>query len=232
VSEAEAALLQSRLSPRSSVRLAALGNGIDFDAFDPGRTAPHVELDATTGPHLVFTGQMDYPPNVAAVLRAVRSILPQVRRVYPATQFHVVGRAPAAELRELDGKGGVRVWGAVPAVQPFLAAADLVVAPLTLARGVQNKVLEAMAMARPVLLTPGAATGILAKDGSHFAIEESDEAMAARALALLGNRRRAASMGAAARRFVVENLSWPAMLASLPALLGREATPEGRRDAA
>ena len=79
-----------------------------------------------------------------------------------------------AELRALDGKDGVRVWGEVPAVQPFLAAADLVVAPLTIARGIQNKVLEAMAMARPVLLTPDAATGIGAENGVHLAVERND----------------------------------------------------------
>jgi len=232
VSEAEAALLQSRVSARSSVRIAALGNGIDADAFDPGRTALHAGLEATPGPHLVFTGQMDYPPNVAAVLRVARAILPQVRKVYPAAQFHVVGRSPRADLRALDGKAGVRVWGEVAAVQPFLAAADLVVAPLTLARGVQNKVLEAMAMARPVLLTPDAATGIPARNGTHFAVEESDDALVDRALELLGNRKRAASMGTAARRFVVENLGWPSMLAPLPTLVRREARREGRRDAA
>jgi glycosyltransferase involved in cell wall biosynthesis len=135
-------------------------------------------------------------------------------------------------LRALDGKAGVRVWGEVAAVQPFLAAADLVVAPLTLARGVQNKVLEAMAMARPVLLTPDAATGIPARNGTHFAVEESDDALVDRALELLGNRKRAASMGTAARRFVVENLGWPSMLAPLPTLVRREARREGRRDAA
>jgi sugar transferase (PEP-CTERM/EpsH1 system associated) len=232
VSEAEAELLRGRMSAHASSRILALGNGIDFAAFDPARTDPHPELAAIPGPHLVFTGQMDYPPNVAAALRVARAILPAVRKVHLAAQFHVVGRAPTAELRSLDGEGGVRVWGEVAAVQPFLAAADLVVAPLTIARGVQNKLLEAMAMARPVLLTPDTAAGIDAEDGKHFAVADSDDALAARALALLADRNHAAALGTAARRFVVDNLSWPAMLAPLPALVGREAKPEGRRDAA
>jgi sugar transferase (PEP-CTERM/EpsH1 system associated) len=232
VSDAEAELLRGRLSTHASTRILKLGNGIDFDAFDPARTEPHPELAATPGPHLVFTGQMDYPPNVAAALRVAKTILPAVRKVHLAAQFHVVGRAPAAELHALDGEGGVRVWGEVPAVQPFLAAADLMIAPLTIARGVQNKVLEAMAMARPVVLTPDAATGIAAEDDKQFAVAETDDALVARALALLADRKHAAAMGAAARRFAVDNLSWPAMLAPLPALVGREAKPEGRRDAA
>jgi sugar transferase (PEP-CTERM/EpsH1 system associated) len=231
VSEAEAALLRSRLSDPEGPRIAALGNGIDFDAFAPAGAVPHPELAATPGPHLVFTGQMDYPPNVAAVRRVARAILPEIRRTHLAAQFHVVGRAPTAEVRALDG-AGVRVWGEVPAVQPFLAAADIVIAPLTIARGVQNKVLEAMAMARPVLVTPGAATGIDAVDGVHFAVEESDAALVARALALLADRDAAAAMGAAARRRVIETLSWPAMLAPLPGLLGCEPNPQGHRDAA
>jgi hypothetical protein len=97
---------------------------------------------------------------------------------------------------------------------------------------VQNKVLEAMAMARPVLLTPEAATGIEASDPIHFAVAESDQAIIARALQLLADPQAAGAMGGAARRFVTECMSWPAMLAPLPALLGREARCDGQRDAA
>src|SRR5690606_8336837 len=118
-----------------------------------------------------------------------------------------------ADLRALDGKDGVRVWGEVPAVQPFLAAAHLVVAPLALARGIQNKVLEAMAMGKPVLVTPGAATGIDAEDGMHWRIADSDASIASAALDLLADPARADAIGKAAREFVVERMSWPAMLA-------------------
>jgi sugar transferase (PEP-CTERM/EpsH1 system associated) len=236
ISDAEAALLRSRLSDPQAARIETLGNGVDFAAFDPALAKPHPELAATPGPHFVFTGQMDYPPNVAAVERFARAILPEIRRTHLAAQFHIVGRAPTAEVRALGGIAGVRVWGEVAAVQPFLAGADVVVAPLTIARGVQNKVLEAMAMARPVLLTPAAATGIGAADGTHFAVEDSDPALVSRALALLAEPARAAKMGAAARRFVIETMSWPAMLAPLPRLVGREVrareSVQGQRDAA
>jgi sugar transferase (PEP-CTERM/EpsH1 system associated) len=236
ISDAEAALLRSRLTDPGAARIEVLGNGVDFRAFDPAATARHPELAATPGPHFVFTGQMDYPPNVAAVERFAGAVLPDIRRTHLAAQFHIVGRAPTPEVRALDGVGGVRVWGEVAAVQPFLAGADVVVAPLNLARGIQNKVLEAMAMARPVLLTPDAATGIAAADGTHFAVEEGDAALASRALTLLADGTSAAKMGTAARRFVIETMSWPAMLAPLPRLVGREArapeSDQGQRDAA
>jgi sugar transferase (PEP-CTERM/EpsH1 system associated) len=229
VSEAEVELLRSRLRAGSSGRIEVLGNGIDAAAFDPAGWTAREELTATPGPHLVFTGQMDYPPNVDAVRRMALAILPRIRERHPQAQFHAVGRAPTAELHALDGKDGVRVWGEVPAVQPFLAAADLVVAPLALARGIQNKVLEAMAMARPVLLTPEAATGIDAEDGVHCRIAESDAGVASAALDLLADRARAEAMGEAARRFVMERMSWPAMLARLPEIVGPAG---GRRHAA
>ena len=228
ISEAEAALFASRLPPGCEASTTVLGNGIDADRFDPVRETPHPEL-AEPGPHIVFTGQMDYRPNVDAALRTIEQLMPGIRAMHPDARFHLVGRAPVAELVALDGRNGARVWGEVADVRPFLAAADLVLAPLTIARGVQNKVLEAMAMACPVVLTPSAATGIPGEDGVHFAVAQSDEAFVERALALLDDRAAARALGQAARRLVVERMSWAAMLAELPAIVGR--APD-QRDAA
>jgi sugar transferase (PEP-CTERM/EpsH1 system associated) len=228
VSEAEADLLRSRTA---AGRIEALGNGIDALAFDPAQVTPHPDLSAEPGPHLVFTGQMDYPPNVDAALRVIERLLPAVRAKHPRARFHVVGRAPAAVLREQHGRDGCCVWGEVPDVRPFLAAADLVLAPLTIARGVQNKVLEAMAMARPVLLTSGAATGIEAQDGIHFAVADTDRDLIARALALIADPAASGAMGIAARRMVLERMSWSAMLTRLPLMVGRDPAQE-HRDAA
>jgi sugar transferase (PEP-CTERM/EpsH1 system associated) len=220
ISEAEAALFATRLPKESEANVSVLGNGIDARRFDPAGMAPDPAL-AEPGPHIVFTGQMDYPPNVDAALRTVERLMPRIREKHPAAQFLIVGRAPAPELTALDGRNGARVWGEVLDVRPFLAGADLVLAPLTIARGVQNKVLEAMAMARPVVLTPAAATGIPGIEDVHYAVADSDEALAACALALLADEAAANALGQAARQFVVEEMNWPAMLASLPALVGR-----------
>ncbi|HUQ13286.1 MAG TPA: TIGR03087 family PEP-CTERM/XrtA system glycosyltransferase [Novosphingobium sp.] len=220
VTEHEAALFRSRLgSLTADVR--ALGNGIDGACYAPAGVQPAPEL-AGVGPHLVFTGQMDYPPNVAAALRFARRIMPAIRREAAGAKFHVVGRNPAAAVEALDGPDGTRVWGEVADIRGWLAGADLVVAPLEIARGVQNKVLEAMAMGRAVLASPQAATGIAVRDGVELAIAADDETFAALALRLLAAPAKRAAMGAAARRFVIERQSWPAMLAELPALVGIE----------
>lgn len=219
ISEAEAALFAARAPQARSIRV--LGNGIDADYFAPDAVEPAAAI-AGPGPHLLFTGQMDYPPNVAAVTRMARHILPLVQRDVPGAQFHIAGRAPSAEVCALANLPGCTVHGAVADMRPYLAAADAVVAPLAIARGVQNKVLEAMAMARPVALSAEAATGIAAEDGVHFAVAGDDAHFATQILHLLSHPEHARVMGHAARRFVIENQSWPAMLAGLPAFLGME----------
>lgn len=229
VTDAEAALLRSRLRDPAKADVRALRNGIDAVTYDPAMTEPHPHLRDQAVPHIVFTGQMDYPPNIAAVERMAQFILPAIRADYPSAQFHVVGRAPTAEVLRHDGQGGMTVWGEVPDVKPFLAAADLVAAPLTIARGVQNKVLEAMAMARPVVLSVEAATGIDAVDGEHFAVAPDDAGLIKRSREILADKAGAHAMGAAARRYVVEQQGWDAMLAPLADMM---ASPQEHRDAA
>ncbi|HEU4650362.1 MAG TPA: TIGR03087 family PEP-CTERM/XrtA system glycosyltransferase [Croceibacterium sp.] len=220
VSSEEAALFAGRLPSGSRARVSVLGHGIDAVRFDPARKLPYPAM-AGPGPHVVFTGQMDRPSNIDAALRTVERVLPLIRMAHPTVQFHLVGGSPVPELTELDGADGVRVWGEVPDVRPFLAGADLMLAAQATARGVQNEVLEALAMARPVVLTPAAASGIPGRDGVHFAIAEADEALGERARALLARQGAARAMGQAARRLVIEKMSWPAVLAPLPAIVGR-----------
>lgn len=231
ISKAEAALYRSRLQEPGMINVQVIGNGIDAAFFDPAATRPHLVLGGHPGPHFVFTGQMDYRPNEQAALWVIEALLPALRARFPQALFHVVGRNPTGKLMAHHGLPGVQVWGEVPDVRPFLAAADAVLAPLLIARGVQNKVLEAMAMARPVVLTPDAATGIAAEHGAHWLVSAPDpDAMAAAIASLLANREAALAMGAAARRFVLDHHAWEAMLAPLASLIGQDR--EGARHAA
>jgi len=222
VSNEEAALFRARLAPedRVSCDVRALRNGIDSELFDRALVNPAATMLDHAGPRMIFTGQMDYAPNIAAAERAIERILPRVREACPHASFHVVGRNPPESLLARHGRDGAFVWGGVDDIREWLAGADLALVPLELARGVQNKVLEAMAMAMPVVLTPSAATGIGAFDARHYAVADSDAALAERAIALLNNPGQSRAMGLEARRFVVEGMSWQATLAPLGAMLG------------
>lgn len=221
VSEAEAELLRSRLPAGSPVaRVRGMGNGIDSDAFDPAGVAPEPRMLEMGWPRLIFTGQMDYAPNVEAVLRAIDRIMPQVRAAYPQATLHVVGRNPVSALQARHGRDGIAVWGRVDDIRPWLAAADIALVPLEIARGVQNKVLEAMAMRLPVVLSSGAATGIDARGGRDFLVADSDADLADAVIALARDAAQAGEMGTAARDWIVAHASWQAALADLPELVG------------
>ncbi|MDE0963726.1 MAG: TIGR03087 family PEP-CTERM/XrtA system glycosyltransferase, partial [Candidatus Latescibacteria bacterium] len=216
VSEAEAALFRaaSGLGPD---RIVPLENGVALDYFDPA--APFPPVDHGDGPLLVFTGQMDYRPNVEAVDSFARQTLPAIRAVHPTARFAIVGRNPSKAVEALAARTGVIVTGGVPDVRGWLAAADIVVAPLRIARGIQNKVLEAMAMARPVVASPQAAEGIDAQDERHFLIAANPAEEAAKINALLADPARAAQAGLAARARMEARYRWSATLADLPHLL-------------
>ncbi|RJY08601.1 TIGR03087 family PEP-CTERM/XrtA system glycosyltransferase [Aurantiacibacter aquimixticola] len=217
VSEAEAGLLRSRTTTAHDIR--PLRNGIDCAFFDLASVEPHPAMK-DGAPHFVFTGQMDYAPNVAAVTRFAHAILPAIQRGADDAHFHIVGRAPSDAVRALRELRGVTIHGAVPDVRPFIAGATIVVAPITIARGVQNKVLEAMAMGRCVLASPEAATGIDAKHGEHLVVAEDDRAFATRALHLLARPAEREAIAADARRMVLDTMSWQSMLCDLPRLMG------------
>lgn len=214
VSEAEAQLFREATS-LDAARVRVLENGIDLERFHPGHTAPALEGE---GPHIVFTGQMDYAPNVEAVSHFARNVMPSLLRHFPAATFWIVGRAPVADVLAL-ATDHVRVTGAVDEPRDWLAAADLVVAPLLLARGVQNKVLEAMAIGKAVLASSGAAEGIDAAHGHDLVIADgiADQIAATTSLLLAPQRRQA--LGKAARARMEARYGWNATLSGLPDLL-------------
>ncbi len=214
VSEAEAALFRSG---GGRGRIEAVENGIDAAAFDPARALPSMRTGEDKTPLIVFTGQMDYRPNIEAVTWFAADVLPLLRTGYPTLRFAIIGRAPTAAVQALAGDG-VIVTGAVDDVRPWLAAADVCVAPLKLARGIQNKVLEAMAMARPVVASVAAAEGI--DHGGTLRVADDAADHAAQIAGLLSDPHAAAALGANARERVLARYDWDARLAPLDALLG------------
>ncbi len=220
VSEAEANLFRSR-ARLPARRVHAIGNGIDMAHFHTmGGWQP---LDAATrgaGPLLCFTGQMDYRPNVDAVRRFALEILPLIRADFADARFAIVGRSPNEAVRALANLPGVIVTGEVPDTRPWLAAADVVVAPLNIARGVQNKLLEAMSMARPVVASPQAVEGLSARAPAELLVADSNRETALAIKRLLTDADTAAAMGRAARARVVSDYSWQAALRPMDKLLG------------
>ncbi|MEA3543273.1 MAG: TIGR03087 family PEP-CTERM/XrtA system glycosyltransferase [Pseudomonadota bacterium] len=219
VSEAEAALFRAATG-LDAQRIVAVENGVALDYFDPAAPIDPIDpVQGGQGPLLVFTGQMDYRPNVGAVDSFARDVLPRIRAVHPDARFAIVGRKPAASVQALADLPGVIVTGGVPDVRGWLAAAHVVVAPLRIARGIQNKVLEAMAMARPVVASPQAAEGIDARDGDHLLVAVNPAQEAERVLALLADPARAQALGLAARARMEQRYRWSATLADLPDML-------------
>ncbi|MEQ8771666.1 MAG: glycosyltransferase, partial [Erythrobacter sp.] len=122
ITEAEADLLRDRLPAADTAKVHVIGNGIDAVFFDPDDCVTQPEIAARPGPHVVFTGQMDYWPNEKAAIRAATEFLPALRRNFVQAEFHIVGRNPTRAVEALAERAGVTVWGEVPDMRPFLAA--------------------------------------------------------------------------------------------------------------
>lgn len=204
VSRAEAALLGT------DPRLGAYANGVDLDYFTPSPDRAPAEP-----PEIVFTGVMDYRPNVEGVQWFAREILPKVRERLTEARFVIVGSRPSPAVRRLAEHPGVIVTGRVPDVRAHVAPAAVCVAPLRIARGLQNKVLEAMAMGKPVVATPQAFEGIDAVPGRDACVVDTPDAFADAVVALVQDRQRAAAMGRSARAAMERAYRWDRVLAPL-----------------
>lgn len=204
--------LFTKLAPECETQVEAMGNGVDADFFAPEHAG--VSPYAAGELPIVFTGAMDYWPNIDAVCWFASEVLPGLRQKWPQLRFHIVGRSPAPAVQALASEG-VAVSGTVPDVRPWLAHAALVVAPLRVARGVQNKVLEAMAMGRPVVAA-SACTGAIEADHGRdlLAATTADEYVMA-INSLLTDTQRAGEIGANGRQCVLSRYSWDAHLASI-----------------
>ncbi|MEM1208193.1 MAG: TIGR03087 family PEP-CTERM/XrtA system glycosyltransferase [Planctomycetota bacterium] len=194
-------------------------NGVDLDRYAP--------TPVPRGSRVVlFTGVLDYAPNIEGVEWFARRCLPTLRGDVPGATFRVVGKRPSAAVRRLATLPGVEIVGEVPDTRPHLREAAIVVAPLRVAPGVQNKVLEAMAAARPVVATPQAVSGIDAEPGRHLLAADHPTRFALLCAHLLNEPRQARQIAHAARRQVEAAHRWDAALRPLiDRIVGPPATP-------
>ncbi len=214
--EPEAAMLRVRVP---EARVDVIGNGVDL----PSSSLIPAERSE---PRLLFIGAMDYLPNIDAVVFAAKEVLPRIRKSVPGANFHIVGRNPTRDVVELGSLPGVEVHGAVDSLEPHLAAAAAALIPLRIARGIQNKVLEAMAWELPVVTTPKILSSLGAVRGKHLEVGETADALAHAAINVLENREAARSMGAAARRFVADRFEWRSCETAMERLLEECAAAE------
>lgn len=216
VSADEAALFQ-RLATESSDKIVALENGVDTEYFDG--TKPYHNPYASEHKVLVFTGAMDYWANIDAVTWMAQEVLPNIRRQQPNVHFYIVGARPSAAVKALEAIEGVIVTGAVDDVRPYLAHAQLALAPLRIARGIQNKVLEAMAMGKSLVATAAAVEGIDIADAQRLDLQIVDGASAwtERIVSLLATNA-APCISRGNREFVSERYSWAQNLKKLDSL--------------
>ncbi len=209
---ANEAALFCRLAPECSDRVEAIGNGVDADFFSPSRERP-TPFEPGVLP-VVFTGAMDYWPNADAVCWFVADMLPTLAAAWPRLRFFIVGRNPSASVRAL-ASDRVVVTGSVPDVRPYLQHAAAVVAPLRLARGIQNKVLEAMAMMRPVVATRSCVESVGAPEGEALLAASDAAGFVAAVDGLLASPDRAARIGTVGRDWVRCHCTWDAQLARI-----------------
>jgi len=201
VSEPEKALF---LQKNKANNVTALSNGVDLDQFSPDYKSKIQEKS----PSLVFTGAMDYWPNVDGVVWFATEVFPKIREEFPTATFFIVGGNPAPDVKSLSRIDGVRVTGFVKDVRDYIAIADACVVPLRIARGIQNKILEAMAMGKPVVTTSKALEGINAIEDREVIVANDISEFTIKVTKLLSDTKLASVVGRNARKCVENNYTW------------------------
>jgi sugar transferase (PEP-CTERM/EpsH1 system associated) len=215
------ALAQMTDTPEDADRLVVLPNGVDLDYFSPLSLA----RDPAT---IVFSGKMSYHANVAAALDLARQVMPHVWAQSPAARLVIAGKDPTPELQGLAADPRITVTGSVPDLRPYLAQATLAVTPIRYGVGIQNKVLEAMAMATPVVSTPQAVSALQLEPGRDALIAETPERIAEAILSLLCDAALRQPIGQAGRRYVETHHDWNVIAGTLEEIY-REVIAEARQ---
>lgn len=215
VSEEEAELLRE-VNPGLVDKIVAIPNGVDTIFFDPKKYDFDKKINT-----LIFTGALDYQPNIEAAIWFCEAIWPLVRAQHSNAIFYIAGSSPAPEILALEALDGVEILRDVPDMAEVIAKSHIVVAPLLTARGIQNKVLEALAMAKPTVATSVANVGINGKPGEHLMLADTASEFAATVNLLLANPAVCTDLGNAARPFVVSNFSWEKSFEQLNNIISR-----------
>jgi sugar transferase (PEP-CTERM/EpsH1 system associated) len=220
VSETESEFFK-KLAPETAAKVTYFNNGVNAEYFSPEKvnTSPYQSNTDT----LVFTGAMDYWANIDAVEWFAHSIFPLIRAQLPSVEFYIVGSRPSAKVTALSSLPGVTVTGSVEDIRPYIAHATLVVVPLRIARGIQNKVLEAMAMAKTVIASPQAAEGIRALHNQELFVENDKQNFADRIVTQIKGGQNM-NVGNAARTRILKDYSWGQILNQVDKLLLQEET--------
>jgi len=206
VSHADRQALQ-RLLP--GLEVAVVPNGVDLAFYRPGVVPPAPDLGAHA---LVFTGKMDYRPNVDAVLWFADAVLPLILREMEDVRFYVVGQQPHARLLPLAARPAITITGRVPDVRPYIAGAGVYVVPLRIGGGTRLKVLEAMAMGQAIVSTRLGCDGFPFEDGREVRFADEPGAFAETVMSLLRDRKAAAALGRVARAHVEAHFGWDAIV--------------------
>ncbi|MEP6609189.1 MAG: TIGR03087 family PEP-CTERM/XrtA system glycosyltransferase [Burkholderiaceae bacterium] len=205
------------LAPESAHKVHWPGHGLDHDYYRPASGAPSPYPDGASP--ILFVGVMDYWPNEDAAIWYAREIHPLVRAANPNASFYVVGMNPTRRVQELAALPGVFVTGQVPDVRPWFQHAAVVVAPLRIARGIQNKALQAMAMQRPVVMSRMSAASLSARAGEDIEVADTALEFADEVAGLLRDRGRGDAMGERARARIERDYSWQRTMQRIDALL-------------
>ena len=201
----------TELAPEVAEKTVAVECGVDLQRFSPDDAYETPYTDPA--PRVVFTGNMDYWPNADAVIWFANEVLPKLRASVSGLAFWIVGANPIAEVSALALLPGVHVTGRVEDVRPYVAHASVIVCPLRIARGIQNKVLEGMAMGRPVIASPAAFEGVRAQAGTELLVAEGADGFADAVCEVLDGKH--AGLGAAARASMERGYAWSSVLEKL-----------------
>jgi sugar transferase (PEP-CTERM/EpsH1 system associated) len=209
--------------------VAAVSNGVDIEFFNPGLSHLSFEEGDNKGslqhseddkkPILLFTGAMDYYANVDGVIWFCMEIFPRIKKKYPSSQFYIVGSDPDRKVQKLADNDGVIVTGFVKDIRRYYKMADLCVIPLRIARGIQNKILEAMAFGVPVVATAQTIAGIKAVPGKDVEIAENTDEFVAKTIQILHNERQRQLVGENGRNVVKTYYDWSTNIGCLESIL-------------